>query len=141
MALAEALKVRDDLARCAAGVADAEPCRDVSGVIVERLHLLQVHDDDRDIQVSHGRKIVVGGRIGQHLQEDDVDVCRAEEVAGFLSLLLGRHHTAVDDLDRVREHLLEIRVLALELRYELRELGQVCAQRDGKYTDLCLRID
>ena len=141
MALAETLKVSDNLAGRAACVADAEPCRDVRGVIVERFHLLQVYDHDRNVQVTDGRKIVVRSRVGEHLQEDDIDVRRAEEVAGFLSLLLGRHHPAVDDLDRVREALLELFVLALELRHELRELGQIGAQRDGKYTNLRFCID
>ena len=59
VALAEAVQVGHGLAHSAAGVALAQPGGDVGVVVVQRLELLHVHDDDGHVQVAYGGQHVV----------------------------------------------------------------------------------
>ena len=140
VALSGALKVRDHLADRAAGVELAQPCRCICIGVIRRLELLYVDQNHRHVHVANGGKHVVRSRIGQKLADDQVDVRRAELVARRLGQLFGRADSAVDDLDRVRNGLLKCLVLALKLRNQRRELGQIRAQRDGENADSCFGI-
>ncbi len=141
MALARALQVSDHLADGAAGVQLAEPGGGVGVGIVRGFFLLQVHEHHGHIQIPHGRKHVVGGGIGQQLQNHEVDVGGAEFVTGRGGELLGGADAAVDQLDRVGQRLLKRGVLAFKFGDQGRELGQIGAERDRKHTDAGLGFD
>ena len=141
MALACAVEVGHDLAGGAAGVEVAEPGGDVGGGVVGLGLLLDVDDDHGDVEVTHGGQDVVARGVGEHLQDHEVDVRGAEEVARLLGRLLGGDHASVDELDGRGQGRLEVGVLLLEVGNELRELRQVGAERDGEDADLCLGVD
>ena len=134
-ALAGTVEVGYHLAGGSASVELAQPGGDVGLVVVGSGLLLEVDDDDGHVEVAHGGKHVVGRAVGEHLQDDEIDVGSAELVACFHRLLLGGHHAAIDDLDGVGEGLLECCVLCFKLGNELRELWEVCAKGDGEYAD------
>ncbi len=135
MALAGAVQVGDNLAGGAASVQLAQPGGDVGVGVVGLGLLLHVHDYHGNVKVAHDGKHVVAGGVGEHLQDDQVHVGSAEEVAGVLCLFLGGYHAAVDDVHRGGQGLLEFGILALEFGDELRELRQVRAERDGEHAD------
>ena len=140
-ALAGTVQVGHHLADGTAGVQLAEPCGDVGLRVVGCQLLLHVHDDHGDIEVAHGGQHIIRGAVGEHLQDDEVDVGGAELVASLHRLLLRGHHAAVDNLDRRRQRLLERLVLSLKLRDELWELRQVCLQCNGEHAYACLRLN
>ena len=140
MALAGSLQVCHHLADCAAGIQLAQPGRGIRVRVVRCLLLLDIDQNDRDIQVSDCGKHVVGGRIGQKLQDHQIHICRAELVAGLHGQFLGCNDPAVDDLDCVRKGLLECFILPLEFRNEGWELGKIRTQRDREYSDSCLCV-
>ena len=126
MALAGTLEVGHHLAHGSAGIELAQPGGDVGIGIVGSLLLLDVHQHHGHVEVAHGGQHVVGGAIGEQLQDDEVDVGGAELVASGHRHFLGGHHASVDDLDGVGEGFLERLVLRLEFGNELWELRQVC---------------
>ena len=131
MSLACSLKVSDHFADSAASIEFAEPCGGVCICIIRSFLLLNIYEDNRNIQIPYCREHVVGCCVCEKLEDDKVNVSCAEQIAGFLSLFLCCHHTAVDDLDCIRDIcLLEIFVLSFELGNELRELGKISAERD-----------
>ena len=133
--LAGALQIRDHLAHRAAGIQFAQPGRGVGVGIVGRAAFLHIDQHDRHVKISHGGQHIVGSRIGQQLQNDQVHIGGAELVAGFLAFLLGRDDAAVDEFHRIGNCLFESVVLGLKLRHKARKLGQVSAQRDGEHAD------
>ncbi len=136
MTLAGAVKVGHDLSGGAAGVQIAQPRGDVGIGIVGLGLLLHVDHDDGHIQVAHDRQHVVARGIGEHLQDDQVDVLGAELVAGDLGLLLGGHHAAVDKLDSRGQRGLKVLVLLFKVGNELRELRKIGTEGDREDADL-----
>ena len=118
MSLAIALKVCNHLAYSAAGITFTQPGRDVRVVIIQGLYLLYIYKDNRHIQILYSRQHIVGCCVCKELHDHQVNVRRAELVARFLGLLFCRHHAAVDDLNGIRDRLLERLILSLELRHQ-----------------------
>ncbi len=141
MALAGALQVRHHLAHGAAGIEGAEPGGGVGVGVIRRFLLLEVDQHHRHVQIPHGGQHVVGGCIGQQLQDHQIHVGCAELVTGCHGLLLGGDDAAVDELDGVGDARFEVRILALKLGNQARELGQIGAQGNGEYADACFGID
>ena len=135
--LAGTVQVGYHLTNGATGIELAEPGGDIGLGIVWSQLLLYVDNDDRNIEISDGRQHIIRGTIGEHLQDDEVNVCCAELVASSHRLLLAGHHTAVDNLDGVGQRLLECLILSLKLRNELGELWQVSLQRNAEDTYPC----
>ena len=134
--LARAVEVGYDLAGGAASVEVAQPGGDVGRGVVGLRLLLHVHHHHGHVEVAHRGQHVVGGRVGEHLQDHQVNVGGAELVARLLGLLLGGHHAAVHKLNRRRQRCLEVGVLLLKVRNELGELRQVRAEGDGEHAHL-----
>ncbi len=141
VALAGTLKVGDHLAHGAAGVQRAEPGGRVGVGIVRRFFLLQIDEHDRDVEVAHGGQHVIGGGIGQQLQDHEIHVGGAELVARGHRELLGRDKAAVDQFDRIGDALFKVLILALKFRHEGGKLGQIGAERDGENADACFGVD
>ena len=140
MALSRALQISYHLTDGAAGIEFAEPgCRIRVGVVRSFL-LLQVHEHHRYVQIAHSREHVVGSRIGKQLQDHEIHIGRTEFVTGCHSQFLGCHKTSVDQFHAVRDHTLEISILALEFRNKRRELRQISAERNRKNTNPCFCI-
>ena len=125
MSLARSLQVGNSLAHSAAGVTLAQPGRDIGMIIIQRLQLLHIDQNYRNIQIPNSRKHIVRSGIGQHLQKYQVNIRRAELVSGNHCLLLGRHHSSVDNLNGIRDRFLERSVLRLKFRYQRRELRKI----------------
>ena len=141
MVLSRALKVSHHLTDGAAGIEFAEPgCRIRVGVVRSFL-LLQVHEHHRHVQVAYGREHVVGSRICEQLQDHEIHIRRTEFVTGCHSQFLGCHKTSVDQFHTVRDHALEIGILALEFRHKRRKLRQISAERNRKNTNPCFCIN
>ena len=141
MTLAGTVKVGHDLARSAAGVQIAQPRGDVGVGVVGLGLLLHVDYNDGHIQVAHDRQHIVARGIGEHLQDNQVDVLGADLVAGDLGLLLGGHHTAVDKLDSRGQRDLKVFVLLLKIGNELRELRKIGAEGDRENANLGLGVN
>ncbi len=86
------------------------------------------------VQIPHGGQHVVGGGVGQQLEDDQVHIGGAKLVSRLLGQLLGGDNTAVDQLHGIGNHGLKSLVLGLELRHQGRELGQISAQGNGEHT-------
>lgn len=132
MTLAVAVEIGRHLADCPAGIERAEPCGDVRMLIVQCLFLLHVDQNHWHIEILDGGKHIVGRRVRQQLQDDEIHIGRAELLARRLRLLLRRDESAVDELHRAGERLLERLILPPELRNELRELRQICPECNGE---------
>ena len=141
MTLAGTVKVGHDLAGGAAGVQVAQPRGDVGVSVVGLGLLLHIDHDDGHIQVAHDRQHVVARGIGEHLQDDQVDVLGAELVASDLGLLLGGHHAAVNKLDCRGQRGLKVLVLLLEVGNELRKLRKIGTEGDRKDANLGLGVN
>ena len=141
MTLAGAVKVGHDLAGGAAGVQIAQPRGDVGVGVVGLGLLLHVDHDDGHVQVAHDRQHVVARGIGEHLQDNQIDVLGAELVAGDLGLLLGGHHAAVDKLDSRGQRGLKVLVLLLKIGNELRELRKIGTEGDREDANLGLGVN
>ena len=141
MTLAGALQIRHHLAHGAAGIKLAQPGGSVGVGVIRRLLLLEVDKHHRHIQIPHSRQHVVGGGISQQLQDHKIHIGGAELVARGHGLLLGGDDASVNEFDRIGDARFEIRILALELGDQARELGQVRAQGDSEYADACLGVD
>ncbi len=141
VALAGALEVGDHLAHSAAGIELTQPGGGVSVGVIGSLLLLKVHEHDGHVQIAHGGEHVVGGGVGQQLQDDEIHVGGAELVAGRGGELFGGADAAVDQLHGVGQGLLEGLVLAFKLRNKGGELGQIRAQCDGEHADSCFGFD
>ena len=141
MSLAESFKVSYHFADSTACIAFAQPYRDIGVIVIEGFQFLHIDKNDRNVQILDGRKHVVGGCIGKKLKEHQINVCRAEFVAGCLGLFFGGDHAAVDDLDGIRNGLFEGFILCLEFRHKLRELGKIGSQGDGKDADSCFGLN
>ena len=135
MALAGALQVGNHLAHSAAGVQLAQPFGGVGILVVGSAQLLHVHQNHRNIQIPHGGQHVVGGGVGQQLQDYQIHIGGAELVAGLLAQLLGGDDAAVHQLHRVGDHGFELLILGLELGHQAGELGQVSTQGDGEHAN------
>ena len=96
---------------------------------------MQVHQHHGHVQIPDGGEHIVGGGVGQQLDDDQIHIRSPELVTGSGGQLLGGDDAAVDQLDRIRQGLLEGFVLALKFGHQTRELGKISPQRDGKYTD------
>ena len=134
-ALAGTVEVGYHFAGGTASVELAKPGGDVGLLVVGSQLLLEVDDDDGHVEVAHGGEHVVGGAVGEHLEDDEVNVGSAELVAGYHRLLLGGYHATIDELDGVGEGLLECFILGFELGNELWELGEIGAKGDGEHAD------
>ena len=137
VALAGALQVGHHLAHGAAGVQLAQPGGSVGGGVLGCALLLNVHQHHGHVQVPHGGQHIVARGVGQQLQDHQVYVRGAELVARRHRQLLGGDDAAVDQLHRIGDAGLELRVLALELGHQGRELGQVGPQSDGENAHSC----
>ena len=135
--LAGSLQIGHHLTHCAAGIQLAEPGRGIRVLIVRGLLFLDVHQYHRDIQIPDCRQHVVGSRIGQKLQDDQIYIRRAEQIPGSLRHFLRGDNASVHDLNGGGQRFLKITVLLLKFRHQGRELREVGSQRDGKYTDFC----
>ena len=96
-------------------------------IIIQSLEFLDIDKNNRNIQISHCRKHIVGCSVGQKLQEHQVNICRTELVPSLLGLLFCRDDTAVNDLYRIRDRFLERLILSLKFRHQRRELRQICS--------------
>ena len=141
MTLAGAVKVGHDLAGGTAGVQVAQPRGNVGVGVIGLSLLLHVDHDDGHVQVTHDRQHVVARGIGEHLQDDQVDILGTELVARDLSLLLGGHHTAVDKLDGRGQRGLKVLVLLLKIGNELRELRKIGTQGNREDANLGLSVN
>lgn len=139
--LAGTVKVGYDLTGSTAGVQIAQPRGDIGVGVVGLGLLLHVDHDDGHVQVAYDRQHVVARGIGEHLQDDQVDILGAELVARDLSLFLGGHHTAVDKLDGRRQRGLKVLVLLLKVGNELRELRKIGTEGDRKDANLGLGVN
>ena len=135
--LAGTIQVGHHLADGTTGIEFAQPGGNVGLGIVGSQLFLYVDNHDGHVQIAHGRQHIVRSAIGQHLQDDQVYIGCTELVACCHRLLLGGHHAAVNNLDGVGQRLLEGCILSLKLGYELRELWQVCLQRNTEHTYSC----
>ena len=135
------LQVGNHLADSAAGVQLAQPGRRIRMFIIRRFFLLDIHKDNRHIQVTDRREHIVRSRVGQQLQDDQIHVGRTEFIAGRGRQLLGSDQSPVDQFHRIRNHLFKRFILRLKFRHKGRELRQISAQRDGENTDSCFCID
>ena len=135
MTLSGTLEVGHHLAHGAAGIELAQPGCGIGVGIVRGFLLLEVDQYHGYVQIPHSRQHVVAGGIGQQLEDHEVDVGRAEFVAGLHGLFLGGDKAAVNELNRVGNALFELRVLALKLGNQRRKLGQIGAQCDGEHAD------
>ena len=81
-ALAGTIQVGHHFANGSAGIQLAQPCRNVGLGIVGSQLLLQVHDNDGNVEVANGRQHVIRCAVGQHLQDDEVNIGSTELVAG-----------------------------------------------------------
>ena len=135
--LAGTIQVGHHLADGTTGIELAQPGGDVGLGIVGGQLFLYVDNHDGHVEVAHGRQHIIRSAIGQHLQDDQVYIGCTELVACCHRLLLGGHHAAVNNLDGVGQRLLEGCILSLKLGYELRELWQVCLQRNAEHTYSC----
>ena len=131
------IQVGNHFAGGTASIQLAQPGWDVGFGIIRSLFLLEVHDDDRNVQVANSRQHIVRGAIGEHLQNHEIDVSCAELIAGSHRLLLGGHHTAINDLDRIGKRFLECGILAFELWYKLGELWEICSEGNREHTYPC----
>ena len=92
-------------------------------VVIQRFQLLDIHQHDRNIQILHRGKHIVGGGVREELHHHNVHIGCTEFIAGRLRQLLGRDQTAVHDLHRVGQRLLKRFILSLEFRHQRGELG------------------
>ena len=136
-ALAGTVQVGYHLTDSAAGIELTQPGGNVGLGIIGCQLLLQVHNHHRHVEVADGGQHIIRGAVGEHLQNDQIDICCTELITGCHRLLLTGDHTAIDDLDGIGQRLLERFILGLELGNELRELWQVCLQGNREYTYLC----
>ena len=136
-ALAGTVQVCDHLTDGATGIQLSQPDGDVRLLIIRSQFLLYVHDDYRYIEVTHCRQHIIRGAIGQHLQDDQVDISGTELITCHHRLLLGGHHTTVNHFHRIGDSLLKCLILCLKLRDKLRKLWQVCSQSDGEHAHPC----
>ena len=134
MALAGPLQVGHHLPHGAAGIQLAQPLGGVSMLVVRGAELLDVDQHHGHVQIPHGGQHVVGGGVGQQLEDDQVHIGGAKLVSRLLGQLLGGDNTAVDQLHGIGNHGLKSLVLGLELRHQGRELGQISAQGNGEHT-------
>ena len=116
MSLSISLKVSYHLTYSAAGIAFAKPGSNVCVVIIQRFQLLDIDQNHRNVQILHCRKHIVGCGVGQKLHKHQIYVCRAEQIARCLGLLLGGNHTAVDNLYGIGKCLFECLILGFEFR-------------------------
>ena len=133
MALAGPLQVGHHLSHGAAGVQLSQPLGGAGVLIIRGAELLDVHQHHGHVQIPHSGEHVVGGGVGEQLQDDQVHVGGAELVPCLLGQLLGGDNAAVDELHGIGDRGLEVFILALKFRHQGRELGQISAQGDGKY--------
>ena len=133
MALSRPLQIGHHLAHRPAGVELAQPGGGIGVGVIRGLLLLEVHQHHRHVQIPDGGQHIVGGGVGQQLQNHQVHVGGPELVPSGLSQLLGGNDAAVDELHAVRQLLFESRILAPELRDQRRELGQIGPQGNGEH--------
>ena len=140
MSLACTLQVCHSLTYGTTGIQVTQPDGNIGIGIVRRQLLLHIDTYYRHIQITDRGKYVIGSCIGQQLQEYQIYVCSTKFITCCHSLFLGGHHATINDIYSIGNRLLEILILCLEIRHQLGELGQICSQSDGKYTDLCLCV-
>ena len=136
-ALAGTIQVGNHLTNSAAGIEVAQPGGNIGLGIVGSQFLLQIHNDDGHVEIANGRQHIIRGTVGQHLENDKIDISCSELITGSHRLLLGGHHATIDNLNGVWQRLLERLILSLEVWYELWELWQVCLKGNAEYTYLC----
>ena len=133
MALSGALQVGHHLPHGAAGVQLAQPLGGVGVLVVRGAELLDVHQHHGHVQIPDGGEHIVGGGVGEQLEDDQIHVGGAELVPGLLGQLLGGDDAAVDELHGIGNHGLKGLVLGLELRHQRGELGQIGPQGNGEH--------
>ena len=124
----------------AAGIQFAQPCRGICVRVIRGLLLLQIDQNDRHVQIPDGGKHIVGCGVSQKLQNHEVHVSGPELIPRRHCHFFCSDNAAVNQLHAVRNHALEVRILALKLRDQRRELRQIRPQRNGEHahTRFCL---
>ena len=135
------LQIRHHFAHGAAGIQLSKPGGGVCILIIRRLFLLEVHQHHRHVQIPHRRQHIVGGGVGAKLQDHQIHVGGPKLVSGLHGLLLGGDDAPVDQLHRIGDALLELLILARELRHQRGKLGQVRPQGDGEHADPCFGLN
>ena len=125
--LARPFQVGHHFANGPAGVEFAQPGGGVSVGVIGGFLFLYVHQHHRHIQIPDSGEHVVAGSVGEQLQDHQIHVRRPELVPSFHSLFLGGHDAAIHQFHGIGDQLFEILILALKLRHQGRELGQVRA--------------
>ena len=133
MALSGPLQVGHHLPHGAAGVQLTQPLGGVGVLVVRGAELLDVHQHHGHVQIPDGGEHIVGGGVGEQLEDDQIHVGGAELVPGLLGQLLGGDDAAVDELYGIGDRGLEVFILALKFRHQGRELGQIGPQGNGEH--------
>ena len=120
-------QVGHHFAHSPAGVEFAQPGGGVSVGVIGGFLFLYVHQHHGHIQIPDSGEHVVAGSVGEQLQDHQIHVRRPELVPSFHSLFLGGHDAAIHQFHGIGDQLFEILILALKLRHQGRELGQVRA--------------
>ena len=127
MTLAGTLQISYHLTYGTAGIKLTQPGRNICVGIVRSQLLLDVYQYNRHIQITNGWQHIVGSRIGQKLENNQIHISSPELVPCLHGLLLGGYHATIDNLHCIWQSLLEGLKLSLELWYQLWELWQICS--------------